>query len=986
MVLKTFILTAILSVSVSLSAIAGSQKEDISVSQLLENAKKDIINIKFSDAEQTIHNALRKAKSNFGEHSLHYADALSLQGYLYSKTFQFPKAAKSIDRALEIASDIDSNSRIYGKVLYRKAELCFDKQDYTNSEKFAAPALEILRKNCLPYDEDLLNIRGLSALLSLATNNMNEGEKEIKDLLPIIEREYGNNFLYILLHATLGSICAEKGDFESAVSILEEDISLSKKLWGDKHWIHSMIYNDLAAIYANNDRLEEAESLLNKSLELSKEIFGESNINYIRGLIGLSVFHEAMGNYYKALGSIIKAGDLSESLLGDSSYSFIASVNECSINLFKLKKNKEALEASTLVHETLTKYCLSQKPEFVEIVVTTNLIFLLCGESSAALEEKLIENLICLKSTFGERNRVYLNVLSGLCAHYMQYKDYKKCLVYADIYYNSLLTHKAEATSTFLIAATIKGVTHYKLKQWKEAERAFAQALETAKLLMRTNLPFMSDQERVIYWLSLSPPLYNIVNFAWAAHQGGYQSPGMGILMYNYNLFIGSLLLNYYTDIQKAIINSNDDELISFWQEQKELKRIGSDDVEGIEELDKQLSLRSKSYRDYQNDFSVKWDDIKRILSEDEAAIEIVAISSSATSEKYYIALIIRNNYSAPEIVHIGKEEVIKNLIKVQPYNGADLYSLFFQPLEKHLQGVKQIYLSTVGSTSSISFAAMKNKNEYLMDRYSIVNLLSTRDIFKLKESQQQLGNSIVLFGGADFGLAREELAKPENVTFLMRGQGFDYLPGSKKEVLDIGKILSTNNWKVATYIDDKASKKQFQMLSSSSPDVIHISTHGYYFQNSENKNDKQNISFKASDNPMIRSGLLFSGANTAWNSLSESKSADNGVLTGDDILSMDLSNTKLVVLSACNTALGDIDYYEGVFGLQRAFKMAGVGSILVSLWEIPDSETVLFMTEFYRHIATATSIRSAFEHTMTKMRRKYPENPKAWAGFVLID
>jgi len=141
---------------------------------------------------------------------------------------------------------------------------------------------------------------------------------------------------------------------------------------------------------------------------------------------------------------------------------------------------------------------------------------------------------------------------------------------------------------------------------------------------------------------------------------------------------------------------------------------------------------------------------------------------------------------------------------------------------------------------------------------------------------------------------------------------------------------------------------------------------------------------FRASDNPLIRSGLIMSGANNAWNNNIIPQGIDDGILTAYEVSGMDLYNTELVVLSACETGLGDIKGSEGVYGLQRSFKMAGVDYLIMSLWQVPDKETSEFMQLFYQNMLAKQSIGTAFRNAQKVMKDKY--DPYYWAAFVLIE
>ncbi len=170
---------------------------------------------------------------------------------------------------------------------------------------------------------------------------------------------------------------------------------------------------------------------------------------------------------------------------------------------------------------------------------------------------------------------------------------------------------------------------------------------------------------------------------------------------------------------------------------------------------------------------------------------------------------------------------------------------------------------------------------------------------------------------------------------------------------------------------------------------MLHIATHGFFFENREKTKrslgDNQ-TQFTQADDPLLRSGLILAGGNYTWLHSSNPYGDEDGILTALEISNLDLKNTELVVLSACETGLGDIDGNEGVYGLQRAFKMSGVESIIMSLWQVLDAETVEFMDLFYSTWFTGVSIREAFNTTQCRMQKKYAEEPFKWAAFVLVD
>ena len=220
----------------------------------------------------------------------------------------------------------------------------------------------------------------------------------------------------------------------------------------------------------------------------------------------------------------------------------------------------------------------------------------------------------------------------------------------------------------------------------------------------------------------------------------------------------------------------------------------------------------------------------------------------------------------------------------------------------------------------------------------------------------------------------------------------WNYLKGTLEEVNIIKSIFEKENIKVDIYEGYDATEESFKSLSGvNSPALLHISTHGFFFPEVEKKNIKPELfnmagqyKFKMSENPLMRSGLILAGANWVWSGGQEIEGVENGILTAYEVSNMNLQNTELVVLSACETGLGEIKGNEGVYGLQRAFKVAGAKTIIMSLWKVPDKETVELMELFYTNWLNGMTKHDAFTNAQKEMRKKYP--PYIWSAFVMME
>ena len=219
---------------------------------------------------------------------------------------------------------------------------------------------------------------------------------------------------------------------------------------------------------------------------------------------------------------------------------------------------------------------------------------------------------------------------------------------------------------------------------------------------------------------------------------------------------------------------------------------------------------------------------------------------------------------------------------------------------------------------------------------------------------------------------------------------GWKELSWTLQEVEQINRLMNDRQYLVTEYTGETGNEESFKSLSGKSPEIIHIATHGF-FQPVEESRKNPFMQMRMGDqpesggvDPMLRSGLMLSGGNKAWQGEKIPENIEDGVLTAREISRMDLRGTDLVVLSACETGLGEVSG-EGVFGLQRSFKQAGVKNLVMSLWEVNDQATSFMMKEFYTNLLSGEDLRKAFVDAKQKCKQQFPE-PQYWAAFVLLN
>lgn len=389
------------------------------------------------------------------------------------------------------------------------------------------------------------------------------------------------------------------------------------------------------------------------------------------------------------------------------------------------------------------------------------------------------------------------------------------------------------------------------------------------------------------------------------------------------------------------------------------------------------------------------WRDIQNALHQDECCVEFVRFiknqynwSPIGETKPHYMALVLDKEHNYPKLIDLFDEDELSNLYNLQPKSyaseiGTDIYNKVWGKLSPFIDNKKEVFFSPMGLLNLINIEMLTDSiGTTACEKFNLHRVSSTKQVLSLRQDEQIL--SIVTFGGIDYKKAEEHSTLMDSLN--TRGN-WSFLSGSVKEVQSIEKTLSKDFISVRTVTGKNATEKSFKALDGTDVSVIHIASHGFYITPAKRanipyytrSNDTQSI-----QDEMFYSGLIMSGGQKAWENGTFSLSADDGILSSYEISKMDLHNVKLVVLSACESGLGD-NLYDGIYGLQRAFKKAGVQSLLMSLWKIDDASTADFMSLFYKNIAVGQSLQDSYRLTISEMRTKY-KDPYFWASFVLLD
>ena len=496
--------------------------------------------------------------------------------------------------------------------------------------------------------------------------------------------------------------------------------------------------------------------------------------------------------------------------------------------------------------------------------------------------------------------------------------------------------------------------------------------------------------------------------------------------VYNAVLYRTGMQLRSQAETRNAIMKSNDKALIALVDSLHLLRSlqkgvsydITKDSQESLNKkyaevanyqqrinmLERDIIGKSANYRS-KTPLDATWTQVRGKLRQGEAAIEFIY------AYPYWMALVVTPGSESPTAIKLVAVDSLNAKMTALNANtptvmarrlydneGINLYAMLWQPLEDELKGIRKVYYTTQGMLSSLSFPAIRTPDKkYLVDHYDLCPLTTTAQL--LVDENEQQPKSILVMGDIYYSDKQKEQVVHGDIStargdddlsiddFSDRGAKryhFKYLPFTKTEMKDVEEVF--HDKKVFTGQGTEATEQCLRTRLQDKPDIVHLATHGFFIASDM---IALRVPFfkryaQAASNSMQRAGVALAGAEDTWNGTKTPEEDNDGILTANEVAQMNLGGTQLVALSACETALGNYTF-EGVFGLPRGFKQAGVKSLLVSLWSVNDKSTALLMTAFYRYWMQGATKHEAFNHAVSDVRKDYLE-PYYWAPFLLLD
>ena len=969
------------------------------------------------------------ALSNYKQHSkLLWIKVLSQSGQqAYTKSI-----AVNSDLIQLLRNQKDTLNDFYEGVINEIAFCYFMNGDNDISESYYLLNLEI--NKLLSGEENKKNSKTLNNLGIVNSRKLEYAKAEnfFRKSSVMKKNIYGENSLdFGLSLVRIAMLYDVTQRFSEALELYKTNASILEKIGKTQTDSYAKTLEGIASNLMRMGQFKEAEKYFFKELELyENNIALKKNMNYPDFLRAFGTYYREVGNGEKARDFFSKAISSAEKIWGNTTWNYYGFIyflaNSYQANNADYQKSYDILKSIIDTNKMSSQERITNLPK----------VYKLYYKASEKLgipvsEEQYLQlNKECL---LAKDTITYIDALANFGAYLASKNRFAEAIELEQKVYNF---RKSEygPSSNVTIASYYRFCNYFaKTNQYDSLNKYLNLLYNSNRNLTESSFDFLTEEELPFFMSNTNNFIFSVLNDA--------DPINTSITEYAYNDAIAYKGILQNAKIKRNRIYSKNElykslqDSISFIQRSiaQEYSKLNSNKLEDLKKQNEKLLKKLVLLSDDQELLNqIQWQSIQSILEPNQAALEFVLFPKTEgllePKENIYAALLIRKDDPKPILVNKFKESDLKKLlgdvkIKRIEYvnkfyylsnknpNANSLYQLVWKNIIPFLHDIKTVFYSPVGLLNTINASALPISSwKNLQDSFNLVLVQSTRNLLELKNnSQNQTNREILLVGGVEYNkmndndlAANIEDTKSQsfatrsffsfyNNDTTFRNSKWKYLPGSLQEVDKLNSIFKNAKWNCNKFTGIEATESQFKSFGKStsrenSPAVIHISTHGFFFPDPNNASALNNA-FQRCKDPMIRSGLILSGANSSWQQ-ADPKIADeeDGILTAYEISLMDLNNTDLVVLSACETGLGEVQGSEGVYGLQRAFKIAGVKNIIMSLWQVPDKQTAELMELFYKNwLIEKMSTRAALASAQKTMRDKKLE-PYYWAGFVLME
>jgi len=919
---------------------------------------------------------------------------------------------------------------LVGKTALEKAETRFGKEDTTVAAVLYALGAYHHKKRNFVEAESLYNMaqstweRKVGAEYSAVANAQHQLAKlhldqdRYKESIPfckksltIKEKIYGAHSLELV--NTLDLLAEVHFNLDNSVEaepLLKKSLDIRTKNLGADHPDVATNLSRLASVYMNLERYKEALPLLVRSLEIRERKFGLVHPEVAAGLMALGNYYMGLDNYEKVEPLYSRALSIKEKTLGPEHIQMGALYHNYATLCKKIKRYNDA---EKYFLKGLSNFFKNRGPKhrYVSISMTELAEIYTFQERYAEAESLYRQALDNLQSTLGMDHYNTLLCLESLSGHYRLRKEAEKSLALAwqdferrrENYFKiSLLLSEKQALD---YSERIKWSRNNYLSCYLDARPQQKDEIRRACEVVFSSKGPVTDGMFERYKSMVSEKDSATLSLAEALRLTKAQLS---------ELFV------------KGPDPENPEEYKATWDSLTKL----------TEQWESDLARRSASFRKNLEAQEVSADKITSFLPEKAILVEYIQFEylklKPISVISNYLAIVVTQDGES-DILNLGEASLIDGLIaesrqhltrvaankslltenSTEEYKKLTkkIYQKVWAPLEKYIQNKEFVFIAPDGGLNLISFASLAdNHGVYLIEEYQIHYLSSGRDLIRLQD-QPTTSKGLLALGDPDYNAKPsyrlEEVASTTQTQPISPGMlatrnvrsGCDELkdiilerlPGTRVEVDKVAKYWNLNKpEKAETFSGSQASEEIFK-LKAPGKEIIHLATHGYFLQGRCEPNGKKKSSnleeSLVGENPLLLSGLFLAGANLHGEG-SDTANAEDGILTADEVSAMNLEGTQMVVLSACETGLGEVKQGEGVYGLRRAFQMAGARTVISALWKVPDLITAETMGELYKQQSKniPERLRDMQLNQIKKLRKNGdPDHPYSWGAFIAL-
>lgn len=940
----------------------------------LDFAKVYIYTEEFGMADNRLTLNLKRVENKFSNTHTLYAIYLSHQGELKTITGDFTGATTQLSNSLAIFEKNNKKkySRAYIEALELNLKLNVLEGDYTEADVSLEKAKSAAENASISETDDIFLVEEIG-------------------LLYVKKGEYqrGNRILSSILRSKVETVGASHKSICSTLNYLGE---------------HNLIIGNYA----------ESDNYFNRSLQISKNVYGEKSIPYATSLLYYKQLYTAIGDYEKAESSILQALQIYTNTYGEKNIKTGILMHEAALatfqaDLYSSRKNKSKqadLDKQFLKALDIIKNASSdQSTLYAEGLEDYSIFLALTNQYKASLANIETAKKIW-ESKLGKNNvhSAQLNNLSGKI--YYRSGKYVDALTAFEKTRDQYKTIFDDNHPGYVFALGSCSQMYYILGNTSKAIESIEECTNKSLLYIDKVFPFLSERGKMAYWDKIKDDFefYKTIAFT-----NSKEHPDMIGKIMNIQLQTKSLLLNSQLKVKNKIYASGDTTAIRLYQNLQDLrdnlaiaysmnvaqrKEYGVDIAvmeAKLEATEKELSTISEYFSDLNKSKAVSytWKNIKQNLLDNEIAIETIPFryfTKSFSDTIWYAFISVTNTSTNPDfVIEVNGKELetkylkyYRNMIKFSAVDTIS-YNQYWKKISTLLNPTHaNIYFSADGVYTQINVETLKNaQGEYLINSSNIIYIGSCRDIINRNTEQLKSSKTALAHQSEIDLIGNPTYFTTDNVD----ESSLEQLPGSETEVKKINALMSSNNWKTVMYIGTAATEDTVKNIKS--PNVLHVSTHGFFWE--DKVGSENDLSEKSIVNPLLKSGVvLFNGGELLTTDNINSINKEDGILTAYEAMNLALDKTELVVLSACETGLGEIKIGEGVYGLQRSFTVAGAKAIIMSLSKVSDEVTIKLMENFYTYWLESGNKREAFNKAKRELMKEYPD-PKYWGAFIMI-